>query len=399
MSTTKSQRANPLDFKLSILWIVISIALHAYLSFVHYNQLSNSFSKSFCDLSATFSCSAVATSKFSMFLNLPVALWGLFTNILLGLFLFESSRSPDSDYPRYTMWLSSLVLLASIAMAAISLLYMNQYCPFCIGLYVFSLLSFVNIWRYLGNPFWKTLVPDFISLFTDRMGILTLFLLIPVGAWLFDQVILDRFNKAVGGKDIGTVINQRVNEWKANIKYEIDTKHAIHLTSKSAPIQIVEFADFMCSHCQDAAPVFEELIASNGNVEFLFMTFPLDGECNADIPKKWGVSCRYAKALYCANIQGKGKQAHLWLFKEAPGTIDVRDADQKNSKMVTQLSLNESTFKSCIDSSDTHKAVSDMAKEGVRVQIQGTPTVFLNGRMLPAAHVPAVLKSAIKEIN
>ena len=125
---------NSIHFKLALFWIFLAVAFHSYLTYVHFGHLAGSFEKSFCDVNSLFSCSSVATSKYSKFLGLPISLWGLMMNLVLGFFLIESYLHAVPHFLRYTNWLAFGVVGGSLVMGAISLLFMSQYCPFCIGL-------------------------------------------------------------------------------------------------------------------------------------------------------------------------------------------------------------------------------------------------------------------------
>ncbi len=381
-----------------MLWISIAIAIHAYLTYVHFGQLSNSFSQSICDLNSLFNCSSVAASKYSKLFGIPVSLWGLMSNLMLMIFFIDAKNNPRPHFIRYTEWLAFLIPLGSVAMGIISLTKMNQYCPFCIALYVLSFLTLWNVWSYFKTPFLKNLPQDLIGLFTERMGVLALLLLVPIGAWFINEIILDRFQKSLGGQDIDLLIQQRIGEWKANPLTKINTTGAIFLNKGTSQNEVIEFADFMCHHCQDASPLFDGFVKAHPEITFIYMPFPLDGECNDDIPKKWGVSCRFSKAVYCANLQNQGVAGHHWLFKNVPGTMTTGDADGLVTKMVGDLKLDQKQFADCAKSEGTHQAIRNLAKEGVKAQIGGTPTVFFNGRQLPGAQSAAILKAAIQNL-
>ncbi|OQW48606.1 MAG: hypothetical protein A4S09_04195 [Proteobacteria bacterium SG_bin7] len=403
MNRTKSEAKeknsqNSFHFRLGILWIGAAILIHAYLTYVHFGQLSNSFSQSICDLNSLFNCSSVATSKYSKFLGIPVSLWGLMTNMLLMIFFVNAKPETSAHFVRYTLWLAFLIPAGSLAMGVISLTKMSQYCPFCIILYVLSFLTLWNVWSYYKTPFLKDLPQDLLALFTERMGMLAVFFLIPIGAWLINEIILDRFQKALGGHDVELLIQQRIGEWKANSVMKINTAGAIMLNKGTSTHEMIEFADFMCHHCQDASPIFDGFMKAHPEITFIYMPFPLDGECNDDIPRKWGVSCRFSKAAYCANLQNQGVESHHWLFKNVVGTTTTNEADTLITKMASELKLDEKQFEECTRSERTHKAIQDLAKEGVKAQIGGTPTVFLNGRQLPGAQSAAILKAAIQHL-
>lgn len=320
------------------------------------------------------------------------------TNLVLVIFFLSAKNDPTSHLVRYTEWLAFLIPLGSLVMGIISLTKMNQYCPFCIALYILSFLTLWNVWSFFKTPFLKSFPQDLFSLFTERMGTLASLLLIPIGAWFINEVILDRFQKSLGGQNVELLIQQRLGEWKSNPVTKIDTSGAIFLNKGTSQHEVIEFADFMCHHCQDASPIFEGFIKAHPDITFVYMPFPLDGECNADIPKKWGVSCRFSKAAYCANLQNHGVESHHWLFKNVPGTTTTNDADALVTKMVGELKLDQKQFEECTKAESTQTAIQNISKEGVKAQIGGTPTVFFNGRQLPGAQSAAILKAAVQNL-
>ena len=78
---------------LSILGIIVSL----YLTWHHYALIANPHLLSFCDVSTTFNCSEVNSSKYASFLGTPVALLGLLYFLTLLIFSIKSLKT-DSWY-------------------------------------------------------------------------------------------------------------------------------------------------------------------------------------------------------------------------------------------------------------------------------------------------------------
>ena len=135
-----------------------------------------------------------------------------------------------------------------------------------------------------------------------------------------------------------------------------------------AKATLVEFADYQCPHCKEAMePVDAILKQFKGKVRLVFMDFPIKGE----------VSNLLAQGAYCAGQQGKfweyhdaayDKQASLYGKKDAPTTV------------AKALKLDEAKFKTCLTSDAAKKHVEASRLEGERLGINGTPTIYLNGR-------------------
>ncbi len=396
---TKNQTTpdkGPLFFKLALISILISIGIHLYLTSLHYSFLGHSIGKSVCDVSETFNCTAVAASQYSKFLGMPIALWGAAANFVLLLMLLNYKVfRPENGFATYTGWMALSLLVASVIMGSISVTMMSSYCLFCLILYVFSLLTFISATRYLQTPLFKDFGTNLTLLFSKRWGTLAFFIAIPALAWLADGIVMQNLSKQAGVRDMDHFVKSKIQEWQNNSPFQVAADLGIHFPSKiPAKVKIVEFADFMCSHCQAAAPVLEAFLNSHPDVELQFLLFPLDGECNDDIPRKWGVSCSYAKGAHCANKQNKGKEAHQWIFEHAPGTAAVEDAKAKLKTMTADLKLDETSFNACYNAPETHESVKQVAKEGARGQIGGTPAIFVQGRQLPGAQLLPVLQEA-----
>ncbi|MCA9573623.1 MAG: thioredoxin domain-containing protein, partial [Myxococcales bacterium] len=78
------------------------------------------------------------------------------------------------------------------------------------------------------------------------------------------------------------------------------------LGSSDAPVLIVEYADYGCPHCAQAAPVMKQLVHDFPSLQLRFKAFPLSGACNPALEGQEGVErCKAAMAAECAGKQGR----------------------------------------------------------------------------------------------
>ncbi len=136
----------------------------------------------------------------------------------------------------------------------------------------------------------------------------------------------------------------------------------------NAPITLVEFADFRCTHCRHAAPEIKRVIeAHKGQVRLVFMPFPL-----GDHPH----STKSAEAVLEAAAQGKFEVMHDALMHSATLNFD-RDTLVRTARAV---GLDIPRFIKALDSG-IHKELRQRLKgEGVRVGVAATPAMYINGR-------------------
>jgi protein-disulfide isomerase/uncharacterized membrane protein len=380
----------------ALAFVIIATALHAYLASQHYDlKFGMSEGSSLCDFNAQFSCAAVAASEYSSLLGIPIAVFGIWLNLVLGVFLlawlFTGSETPR--WGRYSFLLSLAAATGSLVMIVIAITMMSVYCPFCIALYVISFIVFGLIWKNLGTPSFSDWKEDLLGPLQGRYALWGWLLVIPIGAWMVNQ---GAYKKVGGQNRMAMAIEDSLAQWEAGKKISFNTQTAISSGPRDAIVEIVEFADFRCSHCKHAVPVVSAFLSSHPDVRFSFLAFPLDGECNTAISRSSGLSCRLAKAAYCAEAQnpGKGILAKKWLFERQEQFSSLTAIDEQLQLLSRDLSYEWTALKECIDSEAAHLAVKAQAQQGADAEISGTPSFFINGKLLPNAQFLAILEAA-----
>lgn len=136
---------------------------------------------------------------------------------------------------------------------------------------------------------------------------------------------------------------------------------------EGAPITLVEFADFQCPHCGEFAPVLDKLIESRKNdIRFVYKLYNLGKFPQSEIA---------ARAAYAAGKQGKFWEMHHLIFANQQ-RLDQQSLDQ----MAAQLGLDVSRLHADMQAQETTDRLAKDKKLGEDLKIEGTPTLFINGR-------------------
>jgi protein-disulfide isomerase len=139
---------------------------------------------------------------------------------------------------------------------------------------------------------------------------------------------------------------------------------------KDAKVTIVEFSDFQCPYCTKAAETANEIKKKYGDkVRFVFRQFPLDFHKQAH-----GAS----QAALAAHAQGK-----FWPYHDALFANQSALQEPDLEKYAKQVGLNMAAFKSAVTQKTYTKAVDADLELGKEVSVEGTPTMFLNGKRVP----------------
>ena len=150
----------------------------------------------------------------------------------------------------------------------------------------------------------------------------------------------------------------------------------------TAPVQILEFADFECPACGQFATLTEpdvrKRLVETGQVSFRFFDFPLPMH-----PNSWDASF----AASCANEQGKFWEMHDQIF----ATQDQWAATATNrpkvifSRLAKSLALDEPQWEECYDSQKYKANIAANMREGERRLVSSTPTFVIGDKLIPGA--------------
>jgi protein-disulfide isomerase len=140
----------------------------------------------------------------------------------------------------------------------------------------------------------------------------------------------------------------------------------------NAPVLLVEFSDLQCPHCKEANPTVERLLNEDPNVRFVFQNFPLPSH-------NWAV-----KAAGYADCVGRASNDSFWKFLDsvyaAQNDITADNADQKLTDLADQSGVKGQDIAACAATPETEALVQESVKLGQSLEVNSTPTLFINGR-------------------
>jgi protein-disulfide isomerase len=145
-----------------------------------------------------------------------------------------------------------------------------------------------------------------------------------------------------------------------------------------AGLTLVEFSDFQCPYCYLAAAKLDAVLkAYPGKIKLVFKQFPLDTHSQAALA---------AAAAIAAHHQGKFWPMHDALFAH-------RHELSRPSilALARNAGLDMKRFEADLDSGETKKAIASDLQDGDRAGVEGTPSIYINGRKYNGAlDLPAI---------
>jgi predicted DsbA family dithiol-disulfide isomerase len=152
-----------------------------------------------------------------------------------------------------------------------------------------------------------------------------------------------------------------------------------------APVTIVEFSDFECPFCARAhRPLGRAVEEFPGQVRLVFRHFPLSMHEHA---------ASAAVAAEAAGAQGKFWEMHDLLFENQTELEPAAIARYAQS-----LGLDMNRFRTDFEDAELRARVDRSRAEGQRVGVNSTPTIYVNGRELPASQLDELVDYLREEI-
>ncbi len=144
----------------------------------------------------------------------------------------------------------------------------------------------------------------------------------------------------------------------------------------TAQVVVEEFADYQCPHCGMFHSVAEtrlrETYVQTGKVRFIFENFPIVGN---ELQLA-------ANAALCAGDQDAFWEYHDLLYVNQGAENSGAFSSPRLETFAAQLHLDSVKFDQCLGNTTHADVIAGDVQQGRRYGIQGTPTFFVNGRLV-----------------
>jgi protein-disulfide isomerase len=173
---------------------------------------------------------------------------------------------------------------------------------------------------------------------------------------------------------------------------EMARARGVAMGPEDAPVVLYEFADFQCPGCAQFAmfmkPLIEERLVGQGLVRYVYYDYPLTGiHPNAFLA---------ARAARCAEDQEQFWPYHDVLYGRQPTWSAMRNPSEFFVQIAGDIGLDRRAFESCLRSDRHADEVTRNMQLGQSLNVRGTPTLIVNGRMLPGVPTFSELEQIVR---
>lgn len=338
---------------------VLAIGVSAYLGQQHFSD-----APAICDVGATFSCSDVNQSVFSTIGPIPIAFIGMGYYLGMLLLAFSSEEEGYEAAGSFLTITGAFSVLVSLALMYISAFEIEKWCLFCVALYGLNLTSFVGALQLKKKQ-------------NSSLGALAGKSLSTAAGALVATVIVTTFAFSDSGETSGSkgeVVDVMTMVELVEGELTLDGSEPV-LGDVTAPVQLVEFADFECPHCASTAPKIKGLIERNAKVNLRFKQYPISNKCNPSVQAlAHENACEAAAATECAHLQGKFWEMNRIVFKNqnylSPTDIEF---------LAEQIGLDLAQFKTCMNDEAIAKGIAADIASAQTAGVTGTPSIYIKG--------------------
>ena len=173
-----------------------------------------------------------------------------------------------------------------------------------------------------------------------------------------------------------------------NKVYEIPLANSAVRGEKTAPVTVTMFSDFQCPFCAQAITIVDEALKQYKptEVKFVMKQFPLRQiHPNAEPA---------AEAALAAGKQGKFWEMHDELYKNG------RNLTPETIKGIAEkIGLDMKKFEADRQSDDVKKQIDAELALGQQVDVRGTPSIFVNGKVLQNRSVDGIKAQVDEELK
>lgn len=174
----------------------------------------------------------------------------------------------------------------------------------------------------------------------------------------------------------GAVFDVKDNPFKATID-ALKTNFAPAIGTAGAPVVVVMFSDFQCPHCRDEAKMIRSNLVQtfSKEVRAYFKDFPIEQIHNWAKPASIAGRCVYREN------QDKFWDFHDWAF-EHQESLTAENFRSKFEAFLTDRKIAAIPVLQCFDTKATESDITKSFAEGRALEVNSTPTLFVNGRRL-----------------
>jgi uncharacterized membrane protein len=369
----------------ALLCSLVGLGASAAAAYAHYHLLNDPTYRSFCDVSATVSCTQVYASRFSTMRGIPVAILGALWFVAAALLSVAglTARQPvRENVPGYLFVISTLALAVILYLGYASFVLLKAVCVLCLTTYAAVIGLFLVSGAATSFP--MTTLPrratrDARVFVSSPLALVLAVLFFAGAATTLAFFPREAAPAGAAAQATGTTAPpQPTDTQRAEFErwYSSQPRVPLIVPADGAKVLVVKFNDYQCPACGQSytqyKPIFQKYeTAQPGAVRLVTKDYPLNRDCNDSIGQTiHPAACDAAVAVRLVP-PAKREAMEEWLYSHQPTMTSP--AVRQAAKDIGQIADFEVKYQ------PTLALVRSDVALGRQLQIRSTPTFFING--------------------
>lgn len=354
--------------------LLLSIKLACIYYVANYEKYALS---SFCSINEFVDCDGAARSTVSQFWGIPLAYWGIFFYITV-LFLTVVDRFKNFRFLKflevfknpmsYISMLGTVAFACSMVLASLSIFKIHKLCILCFITYFIDLFIAIvassGSFKNLVSSF-KTTVIDFIAGAKQYTKTFIVLLILATSFLVYSGTTYSFVPHIKQQKAIMKYRNMKFNPYRVK---------GNTLGAEDGDVVIELYSDYVCPICYIENIMLHEAVKDFSNIKIIHHNLPFDKECNPYISINMHPNaCFMAKGAIAAGKQGNYWEMSSLLYENQPTNINAM------LKLAEQLGFNKDKFVKDLEADTTSKEIEKELFQANKLEIDSTPTIYING--------------------
>jgi uncharacterized membrane protein len=371
--------ARPLLLAFAVLGLIASISS----LYVHYRLYNDPSYVSFCDINETVSCEQVLQSAYSTVGGIPVASFGAIWAAAVLLLAWQGMKSPANApvTAGYIFLLSTAGLAVVLYLGYASFFEIGRACPLCMAMYAAVIGTFVVSGAAASAPLGSLpgrIGRDASAVLASSTGttLVAGFAVAAIALLVFFprvEPVAQGATLAIPGAPVETLTADEVAQFGQFL--DAQPRVPLPVAADGAKVVVVKFNDYQCPACRATYLEYkwiQDKYENNPDVKFVSLDFPLEAECGVGAIHP--SACEAAVAVRLAKQRDRGEEMEQWLFLNQPQLTP--DLVKQGVREVAGVTDFDARYQQVL------AEVRADSKLGVDLNIESTPTFFINGMKL-----------------
>jgi uncharacterized membrane protein/protein-disulfide isomerase len=386
--------------RLCLAFALLGLGASTAAGYVHYRILADPTYLSFCDVSATFNCTQVYSSRFGTWLGVSVAIFGATwfgLATLLSVAALTARPAIRESVAGYLFAGSTLGLAAILYLGYASFFILGLVCILCLLTYLAVIGLFIvsgSATRIPMTTLPRRLTEDLGVLVSNPAAIVSALLLVAGAgsalAFFPRESTLMAAAETAGAAAAapGAAQNAELERFMASTM-----RLPLAVPAEGATVLVVKFNDYQCPACgqsyRNYKPILEKYAKSHpGAVRVVLLDYPLSPKCNPNLQQELHAgACEAAVAVRLARRHNTAEALEEWLYSNQKTMTP--ESVRRAAREIGQVTDFDEKYASTLES-----VRADIAY-GKQLAVRSTPTFFINGVKVEGAWAPQFFDQAI----